>query len=599
MRLKSTRILAALTLGLFGVPPAVTVGEQPSTSPGSATQPHMTAKLPDYYLESFDDSVGLWKQKKGHTKAVQGFSEVHGGPGAADKLLAAGVEGRLDQIPTGRILGVLKSMQATEGPKRGCFRWYYEEPEVQDTNAAFFIGLPLITFRLAYGEKLSAADRATLDDMMANLRVWFGHEVDQPTFRYPNKFLGDLVCAWLLTEINGEVPRNLIPCMREAAKYWKTNNWGWGEHLSDGYSKVCLDELTILLTLGKNLPPDLRTEYEGLRDELLALGDAYAGGPRVPTIRSYAFLKPPEEKEWMNYREKVRAWNGKEDFFTGFAAMRAIAYSRGWHDAVPKPAPAATETDVPCFAGTHARAVIDGPIRLGAMSRYPIMKDIDHATWGLAWQSMPVAAWHSSGVWAFLQWESVENEVRRSHPASNRFIYDIGNILTGKADPGPIGQTFSIRKGSTFIILRRMPQMAPDWTELTDRVRIVGKGEFKQEIVGDANSSWHQLRLTLSPGQPTERQLRIGFVDLSGTRTPAVSTRPDVALDWSFAHTVSKQPSAAAPAVGLWVWSLGTGVDSAPMVHRNADQTFTVTVQDGNTQYVVHVDPTAEVPLTE
>jgi len=258
-------------------------------------RPLAAADAESPYRVDWDESVGLWRRSgSGHTIATRELREVHAGPTAADRLLAAGLDGQLADLPVGRVLAALESMQEVAGPQTGCFRWYYEDREIRDTNAAFFIGLPLIALRAEFADELAAPDRVVLDRMLNRLRTWCDREAANPMPRYPNKYLGDLVCAWLLAEQCGvPAPAELPARMLDAARYWREQEWGWGEHMSDTYACVCLDELSMLLMLSKRLPPDVRTAYEQLRDELLRIDDLYAGGPRVPAIRSYAFRKAP------------------------------------------------------------------------------------------------------------------------------------------------------------------------------------------------------------------------------------------------------------------------------------------------------------------
>ena len=96
----------------------------------------------------------------------------------------------------------------TDGSSRhGCLKWYWEEPRPVDTNAAFFTGLNLIVLQLGFPDQLERLDadaRATLEAILTDLSVWFDRTLAHPSRYYPNKYMGDLVCRWLLLEALGQ-----------------------------------------------------------------------------------------------------------------------------------------------------------------------------------------------------------------------------------------------------------------------------------------------------------------------------------------------------------------------------------------------------------
>lgn len=502
------------------------------------------------YMRDWDEAVGLWKRKgPGHTRGVHQLAEVHEGRAAANRLLAAALDGALASVPVGKVLAALESMQQVGGARHGCFRWYFEETEVRDTNAAFFIGLPLIALRVARSEHLEAADLSRLDRMLSRLREWFDQELSHPSPVYPNKYLGDVVCDWLLAELAGEIPSELPQRLRDAATYWREQKWGWGEHMSDLYAGICLDELAMLLLLAKQLPTDVRRDYEQLRDELLSIDDAFAGGPRVPVIRGYFFTESPKVEP---YRSSIREWNTADLAGYFFQPLRALAYRLGWHQDVPSPRPKQDAVEIDCFGGACARAWMRGPLRIGAMSRYPIMEGIDHLTWGLSWQSFPVAAWHASGDWMFMQWEASENGRRRTHPAESKADSYLGNALSEQLDPPPVGVTHSLRLGGTFVVLRSMPRTSPGWTEVVDRVRLVHRTGEMPVIRTDGGV--HELRLSFAGSSAEGRELRISRIPLGNAPNPSLKENAFGGFDWSVSYRPRDDANDTIPA-GLWLWS--------------------------------------------
>ena len=80
---------------------------------------------------------------------------------------------------------------------------------------------------------------------------------------------------------------------------------------------------------------------------------------------------------------------------------------------------------IPCADNARAVVHLTEDVRLGSLTRFPLMPTAEHSTWGLSWQCFPVALWSPSGVWGFFQWETVENGRRHSHPAREMVRFGI------------------------------------------------------------------------------------------------------------------------------------------------------------------------------
>lgn len=446
------------------------------------------------FPESFNEELGLWTTAEaGHTRPVAELSCVHSGVEAASRLTFAAQLGALDDLPVSVacILAGIRRLQWLDGsPQHGCFKWYAEEPHPFDTNAAFFIGLNLIILSAAYRDRLDTEAIAELDAMLADLFFWFEREAQAGAVWYPNKFLGDLTCAWLLHEqIEGSKPdAGLIAVMESAADYWSTNHWGWGEHLSDGYAGVLFNELSALLLLARHLPESIRAQCLGLLHELLVIEDAYGGDSRVPAIRTYAFSARPRLQPW---RETVRPWKNQADaqhtqrnthFHFGH-----LFNELGWHELAGPRQPAREWIETPCFGGAVARAWISKEhcARLGTMSRFPIMPNTEHAAWGLSWQSLPVAFAAGDDGWGFLRWHTRENDLDRFHPARDKHSAYLRNALTDTVAPPITGLTDSLQEGADACILRRMPALSRSWELLADQLVMIGRAfEVVREELG-------------------------------------------------------------------------------------------------------------------
>ena len=550
----------------------------------------------------FDDDVGLWYSGgPGHTRPVAKLDRVHSGPDASAKLLSAARLGRLDELPAGKVLAALRNMQVTDGgSQHGCLRWYWEEPRPVDTNASFFTGLNLVVLRLGYADQFDDTQRKQLEPILADLHAWFSKVVAKRDYFYPNRYLGDLVCCWLLRESldrTDEDAAELVDAMLAAADYWRDNGWGWGEHLSNSYTGVMLDEVSVLLMFGKRLPENVRRRYEQLRDELLRLEDRYDGGPRVPVLRGYYFTRSPSVG---NYRRQVEDAGRHKGLGSGkLTAIRGVLADRGWHQTVPEQIDPARDLQVPCFDGAMATARIEGDLRLGSVSRFPVMPVAEHQTWGLAWQCFPVALWHASDGWGFLQWETAEGDRRRGHPAISRAEAYLNNALTSSVRPPITGQTWCLQRGGDLLVLRVMPAVAQDWTELCDRFRLIGhRGTFE---VLDRRDRWSQLLLTLG-----KRTISVHHVALADDYYPEPVDAAEDRRDWQVRRD-AQALSGRRVIVDLWAIRLDGSVDKPPVltqihpspsIPRDAgERAWQLDWTWPETRWDVTIDPKATEPL--
>jgi hypothetical protein len=284
---------------------------------------------------TFDEAVGLWiDEGPGHTAPVSKLPRAQNGRNAVMRLIRAAQTGSLKDMPVTSVLRALEAMQVRDPASAhdGCFRWYWEETKPVDTNAAFFIGMGLLVLNKARGADLDEESRQQLQQMFPPLERWFDREVKSRTFYYPNKYLGDLVCAWLLRDYSRSSVEELRAATFEATAYWQEQSWGWGEHMSDVYAKVMLNQLSVLLLYAEHLPPDVRAAFQDLAQGLLVINDAFAGGPRVPLIRGYAFQKSPHEN---SFRDSIYDWKRQGTLPPTSYTVDSLGYffwERGWHD---------------------------------------------------------------------------------------------------------------------------------------------------------------------------------------------------------------------------------------------------------------------------
>jgi len=552
-------------------------------------------ELPASWQQQWNAKIGLWtRQGAGHTAPVATAEQVHPGTNAAAQLVAAAVVERLDEVDAGAVLKALRQMQVTDGGSRhGCLKWYWEEPRPVDTNAAFFTGLNLIVLRLGFPDQLERLDadaRGVLEAILTDLSVWFDQTLTHPSRYYPNKYMGDLVCRWLLLETLGQqAERQRVAAeMLASARYWREENWGWGEHMSNIYASVLLDQLSVLLLLAQDLPAEVRREYTALRDDLLAIEDAYGSGPRTPMIRDYNFTGSPT---YDNYRDRVRRVQTAEDLSSGNLAMRPVLAQLGWSSTVPPRAAAQRDIKVPCYGGVSAVARIEGKTRLGTLSRYPLMPQMEHPTWGLSWQSFPVALWHEQGGWGFLQWRTKIGEQNRAHPAERRAEAYLRNALTFDKPEPIVGHTWSIQEGGQAIVLRTMPTLYKSWDRLIDRFRLVEPNATVD--VSEPGGPWTQLVLDFG-----DQAVSIHHISLDGHH-PTMLQQDGGPWDWQVAYDAADLADRTR-VVNLWAFSLDGRIDNAPRLERiEGRQAWHLSWNLGadRSTWSLQIDPAEATPL--
>ncbi|AHF93747.1 hypothetical protein OPIT5_29760 [Opitutaceae bacterium TAV5] len=560
------------------------------------------------FPEAFNHELGLWTLRQaGHTRPVVEHLHVHSGVMGACRLVIAAQLGALHELPVSGILAGIRRLQWLDGSQRhGCFKWFAEEPHPVDTNAAFFVGLNLIVLSAAYRDQLDSGALAELDLMLADLFFWFERESAVAIPYYPNKYLGDLVCAWLLheqTAAPGHPPATrLIAALEAAARYWTEHHWGWGEHLSDGYTGILFNELSALLLLSRRLPESVREHYTRLLRQLLAIEDAYGNDVRVPAIRTYAFASRPVLHPW---RDTIRPWVSQTDsqrmprnthFYFGH-----LFNELGWHALAGPRQPGRERIEIPCHGGTVARAWIS-PVnhsRLGTMSRYPMMPRSDHAAWGLSWQSMPVAFATRGDGWGFLRWHTREGGVDRFHPARDRQTAYLKNALTDVIVPPVVGLTDSLQDGPDACILRRMPALSRSWDLLADQLVLTGS-DFtivREELGMDASRLLFE-----AGGEP----VTVFFLPLgSGVRPRLWRESGEVVWEAIWTESMLKQQERAAC---VWMICWGRDVPTLPALRPSGqrgdggirmanDDAWQMTWPGAGGSTLVHVDPLAEKPV--
>ncbi len=510
------------------------------------------------FEKDWDEETGMWfSDKQPHTKQICHLKQVHPAPVAACRLLLAAEAGLLRTVAVKRVLENLRSMVWTEdGQLYGCIKWYREEARPNDSNAAFFTGLPLIVLKALYSREMKADELVELDWILDKLFYWFVGSCKEHSEFYPNKYLGDLVCTWLIAEYLRKDEKEVAETansMRRAAGYWMgAGSWGWGEHMGQ-YIGVLLDELSVLLILERKLPEDLRSDYLKMLNELLSIQDRFGEGPQVPTLRSYYFTESP--RKVLSYRESIKPMdltNPPEKM----EPLKIFLAEHGWHKLVAPPeekAPLPLTVKTPCFMGSSACAYIDKDIRLGGITRFPLMPWAEGASWGLSWQCFPVSLWRLGGDWGFLIWHATEGGLWRSHPMGTAMDPGVPRQLTGSITPPVIGRTESIMFGGEIFAARFMPVRPAAWTQFGDGFRIIRT--TADAVIKKREGCWVQAMFSW-PG----RRVSVEFFNMSGGSIPRLRENDFGGYDLMVDYDVSQE----GPALGVWRINLSADEDDAP-----------------------------------
>jgi len=537
-------------------------------------------------MRGWDPEAGLWVQEgPGHCASVASLPRVHSGPEATARLLIAAQTGRLGRLDADAVLSAVHRTQIRDpGPNFGRFYWYAEETTPADDHAVFFNGMSLAVLWHSYRSELPRRSRDILADILRAMQVYAEQRAQARSFFYPNEYLGYLLCAWFPLEFfeNPAACERIVPLLREAAEYWRNRHWGWGEHLSDIYGGILLQELSLLLLLAQRLPADVRGGFLRLLTDLVGIEERFGDAPRVPAIRQYAFLQSPAA---FHHREHVQpvpedalaetdpSVSGSR-LFTCTAPMRRADggawlplgqtfHELGWHDLVPPASPAAGDFAIPCVDDAAAAVHLEEGLAVGSLTRFPLMPAAEHATWGLSWQCFPVALWRSGGAWGYFQWATLENDVRRAHPARNKYEVYLHNALTETVRPPIVGRTWALQHERNLLVLRVMPAVVSAWQELSDRFRLVGDG--LSVVSSSGNGNWVQTVVDLGG-----RRVALQCVALNGAPTPAWRHEETGVTDW--AVTCGKSELAGRECLmTLWGLSLSGEVREPPEITPCAD----------------------------
>lgn len=165
----------------------------------------------------------------------------------------------------------------------GNYRWYYEDENVRDVNAGFFVNLDLLSIYFRYKERLG-------DPLSMLLLKSFQHslaDLARPATRvgYTNRLLGRAACGALIAEMIRD--QECVKTVRDNLELFYLRNFSEGipERLSTCYYGVNLTALALLLRHVKD--PRIRRIARETMDVMLQELSFFGARHPIPACRTY------------------------------------------------------------------------------------------------------------------------------------------------------------------------------------------------------------------------------------------------------------------------------------------------------------------------
>lgn len=418
----------------------------------------------------------------GHTREAAQCARTRSGRITSERYCLARLLGKRSQEQGLETLQALESLQVTEGmdnpqalprldagSQAGAFRWYAEETRIWDTNAAFFICMPLILHRLRVPDIFSASETQRIDAMLSRAGNWFYHECEHAIYYYSNKILSDgaALCGIAYLTKNEKYRQMAVQFFQKWLDYTKKRGWGWGENLSLGYNGVIFPALRVAeSTIGDAA---IAEQLRSILEEQKRLFRFYDGHELVPTIRSYNYGGDAERTSLVFNLAGVPG-NGLDvageysDLFCAFADELyeddAALYASGKY--CPVSAPRERKTRI--FDGVYADSWYGEHGGIGSLNAFPVISGTDcNVGWGLGWQSMPVSFVIYGCQTGYLRFYVDDGECVRAHPKRN--------YLSPELFPGKILPRVTTRSGqsaSAVLTVRAIDRLRNRAREVAD-----------------------------------------------------------------------------------------------------------------------------------
>lgn len=432
----------------------------------------------------------------GHTAEASKVQEAHDGRATAAYYVYGTVLGVLEESHGLQILQSLAELQITDvsSPHYGAFRWYREETRVNDSNAAFFILMPLVVLRMYLDEKVPSTHRELLDHMFDHGAAWFEHELKEPILYYSNKIVSDGALLLAISKLRG-LPQHYqagVAFLERWIDYTFRRGWGWGENISLIYIQIIMnglriasDSLNILNAENAGLHEKIRTVMDGLVD----YARFHEGYEFVPAIRSYNVQGELHPNSLM--------WRIAGVETTGSVQLDGLSYLlfeseiNGDKPASKLPTPRSRTERI--MDSSHAYTWIGNSGRIGSVNRFPVVAgSYQWPTWGLAWQSYPVSLAIEGHQVSYLRWYAHDGEDVRTHPASYKKAY-LGPALF-RESWYPDTQLRSVQHNQAVLVFRSMSRIHNEASELADEWVVNRWSGELRTVLGADGREWTILQ---------------------------------------------------------------------------------------------------------
>lgn len=429
---------------------------------------------------------------RAHVVSLGGLNETHNIPATAGHLFKCALAGRQDADCEHILAAILGACDARpDSPTYGCLKWYYEEPAIADTNAAFFTCLPLSLVYLLRRETLSTREQEVLRRVFAGVAPWFDQMAESPSLYYPNKCLGDIAMLMASGHILGDAAMVERACAF-AGRFWdyvEARGWGWGEDHSPGYTRVIAEMALLMMFLQPS--GELHDRTRRMLDGLVEWAAFHDGVDAVPSIRGYNF----DCNISVDYGLSRLFAGGEpeaEDTPLGLLAG-AVGYS---YERAPRTVPRRRRQRT--FDEHYSVSYIGPHARLGTLSHYPLMPNTYmHDGWGLGWQSKPAAFIVDDREYGVLEWVTEdEHRVRRQHEAGRDFRDWPSRHLFKRESFHPEVLFTAHQEEGAAIIFREVQRLHSPTVRLVDRWRLA-HGAGRVLVSGEV---WEGEALQAPPG---------------------------------------------------------------------------------------------------
>jgi hypothetical protein len=422
--------------------------------------------------DPIDRSVYLSRGGKPHIANLAHLTETHNCVSTAHYLYQGLARGEKD-ADFAPICCAVRDQRDTDpdSPTYGCLKWYLQDPAIGDTNASFFICLPLALAWLMHREKLTAEETEALRSLFAAVAPWFARMADSPSLYYPNKCLGDVAMLLVTGHIleDEALSARARDFCRRFLDYVDRRGMGWGEDHSPVYTRVIAEMGLLIMHLEQR--GELHDRTRAMIDGLMEWAAFHDGLDAVPSIRGYNFACDIEVKWGLR---QLLAGAEVEDENAPLAVLaRATGYS---YTPAPQPLPRSRRQRT--FDEHYSVSYIGAHARLGTLSHYPIMPDTYmHDGWGLAWQSKPASLIVGREDYGVLEWATVDDEgTPRQHEAAGTIWDYASRHLFKRVAFHPEVVFAAHQQAGAAIIFREIHQLHSPTVSLEDRWRLAHGG---------------------------------------------------------------------------------------------------------------------------